>query len=160
MAASYAEVILAIKESILAVVPTPIYLRAQNLHEANYQIPKTALTSNSVGIHANLPEIVNNGQSPQQGLFLQEWPIEVIFAKLISKDPTGEQVDTVLDEVKPLIDQFIDILIRRPEIDEANTILNYTTSAVETNRWTDDILTGWAIAVTIPISRTYICPPP
>lgn len=151
MAGGYTTIIAAIKTTIEALIPTTIYLRTQNLNEANVQLPRTLLDK-PIAIHTNLPVIAHLGTA-QNGRFVQQFPIEILFAQKINPDATAEQVDTSLNTTKDLADQFVDLISRIAIIDKSSLPFEYSCSPVDSNKVLGEVLTGWMLTITIGVDR-------
>lgn len=143
----------AVKAIIESLIPNTTYIRASSLNEANYQLPRTALTD-PVGIHSNLPTVIN---TPGPATVSRLWPVEIMFLKKNTQfDDTTEQTDTIRDEMLVLADQFFDKMKQDAILDPTTPVqdLIYTLQAIETFQITDEILTGWMLSMEIPITRT------
>lgn len=151
MPGGYTEIIATIKTVIEALTPTTIYLRTQNLNEANVKLPRTLLDK-PVAIHTNLPIITHAGATTT-GRFLQQFPIEILFAEKIDPDATAEQLDISLNTTKELTDQFADLISREAIIDPSSLPFEYTCSPVDSNKVLGEVVAGWMLTMTIAVDR-------
>jgi len=89
-------------------------------------------------------------------LCLQEnHDIEVYYLKLNENvDDKGEQVDVILDALRPLADEFFDKIIKTPLASINATAEGYQLDAIETLKLTKEVLTGWRLRMVLPIDRT------
>jgi len=151
MPGGYTTIIAAIKTTIEALTPTVSYLRTQNLNEANVKLPRTLLDK-PVAIHTNLPVIEHAGETTT-GRFVQQFPIEILFAQKINPDATAEQVDLSLNTTKDLADQFADRISLSTIIDQSSLPFEYSCSPVDSNKVLGEVVTGWLLTMTIFVDR-------
>jgi len=151
MPGGYTDIIAAIKTTIEALTPTVSYLRTQNLNEANVKLPRTLLDK-PVVIHTNLSIIEHLGETTT-GRFVQQFPIEILFAQKINPDATAEQVDLSLNTTKDLADQFADRISLLSIIDQSSLPFEYSTSPVDSNKVLGEVLTGWMLTMIIAVDR-------
>jgi len=129
-----------------------VYYRAVNINDLNEFAGTTDLAA-GIGVHTNLPNI--NSFTPRAtGNVWQNHLVEVFYMKLTSIDPTGEQLDVILDELLPLADELYDKLQASTIRSKANSINGYTVTAAETLKQTKEWLSGWKVTLQMPIDRT------
>lgn len=141
-----------IKTVIESLAGPVIYLRAISLQEANYKLPKTVLAS-AVGINANASEI-EFSPSEFSSFVIFNFPVDVWFLKKNeSNDDTGEEIDSILDEMFPIGNEFFD---KMQPLDDLGSIDTYTMTPVI--NFSDELLTGYRIQFEVPARReTFNC---
>ena len=128
------------------------YFRSVNINDLNQQVGETDV-SNGVGVYTSLPDI-DNETFELSGNVLMNYDIEVYYLKLNNEiDDKGEAIDIILDELKPLVDEFYDKIKKAPIIALNQTIDSYKVTGVDTLKMTKEVLTGWRIQLTLPINR-------
>ena len=129
------------------------YFRSVNINDLNQQVGETDI-SNGVGVYTSLPEIDNDTFGTSETV-LMNYDIEIFYLKLNNEvDDKGEAIDVILDELKPLVDEFFDKIKRAEIIALSNFIDGYNVTGVDTLKMTKEVLTGWRIQMTLPIYRS------
>jgi hypothetical protein len=133
------------------------YLRTVNINDLNARAIDTDL-SGGVGIYANLPEIDNETFEASNNV-ISNVSIEVYYLKLNPElDDKGEAIDTILEDLRPFADGFYDKISRSPIISASSYVDGYDLTAVDTFKLSVEVLTGWRIAMVLPIDRkTFYC---
>jgi len=133
------------------------YFRSININDLNQQVG-TRDVSAGLGVYSSLPEITNNTFALNSNVLMQ-YGVEVYYLKLnFHTDDNGEQIDSILDELKPLADGMIDQLNHSGIIATGQFIDDYQLDAVETLKFTKEVLTGWRLQFDVPIfRRTFDC---
>lgn len=133
------------------------YVRSFNDNDLNEKVGRMDIASlTAIGVYANTPVVNVNriGKTPQ---VIQEEEVEVLYLKLNqSVDPTGEQVDLILDELRPLALQMVQSLAELKDGGQPYTGGEMT--AIDAIKITKEVLTGWQITVTIPMTTKATCP--
>jgi len=132
------------------------FLRTININDLNEQVGDVDL-SGGAGIYTTVPDIDN--LNFVGGQVVSNTPIEVYYLQLNDTvDDKGLAIDVILDALKPLADQFFDKIIKDPLVDNTQMIEGYQLSAVETIKFSKEVLTGWRLRVILPIDRkVYSC---
>ncbi len=129
------------------------YFRSVNINDLNQQVGETDI-STGVGVYTSLPEIDNDTFGTSETV-LMNYDIEIFYLKLNNEvDDKGEAVDVILDELKPLVDEFFDKIKRAEIIALSNFIDGYQVTGVDTLKMTKEVLTGWMVKMTLPIYRS------
>lgn len=133
------------------------YFRSININDLNQQVG-TRNVSAGLGVYANTPEISNTTFGMTNAI-LMEYSVEIYYLKLnYGVDDFGAQIDTILDELKPFADGMIDKINRSGLVATGQFIDGYQLDAVETLKFTKEVLTGWHLQFDIPIFRsTFDC---
>jgi len=156
MGFGHLEIVALVKQTIEALTPSTLYLRAHNEEEANIEVPNSDITAQPIAIHVGVPDITQT-TTGINGKYLMQWPVEVFFAELTTVDAKPEEIDAILERTKDLADQFFDIIREAPEVDKANFIEQYTTVAFDNLKVMDDILSGWRLTFEMPVTRNNFC---
>ena len=128
------------------------YFRSVNINDLNQQVGETDVL-NGLVVYTSLPE-VNNETFGTSATVIMNYDIEVYYLKLNTEvDDKGEAVDIILDELKPLVDEFFDKIKKAPIIALNNYITSYRCTGVDTLKMTKEVLTGWRVQMTLPIYR-------
>lgn len=132
------------------------YLRTININDLNEQVGNIDLSA-GCGIYSSLPEIENLNHVG--GQIQSNTSIEVYYLGLNNgTDDKGEQVDVILDALKPKADEFFDKIKRSAIIYNNYEVEGYELDAIETLKLSKEVLTGWRLRMVLPINRSvYYC---
>ena len=105
------------------------YLRSININDLNEQVGNTDL-SGGCGVYTSVPEIENLNYVG--GTVVSNYSIEVYYLLPNNyTDDKGEQVDEILDILKPKADEFFDKMRRNEIVSSRVLIEGYDLDAVE-----------------------------
>jgi len=128
------------------------YLRSININDLNEQVGNTDL-SGGCGVYTSVPEIENLNYVG--GTVVSNYSIEVYYLLPNNyTDDKGEQVDEILDILKPKADEFFDKMRRNEIVSSRVLIEGYDLDAVETLKMTKEVLTGWRLRMVLPVDRS------
>lgn len=134
-----------------------IHLRTINVEDLNKQVNRTDIKGAVLGVHTNIPEVTNETFEATNRVVAQE-TIEVHYLQLSEIDATGDQTQAILDNLRPYADGLYDMLqkdsLRAPD----QRIDGYELDALESIKFSNEVLTGWKVSIVFPIPRSnYEC---
>jgi hypothetical protein len=128
------------------------FFRSVNINDLNQQVG-TIDVANGLGVYTNLPEI-NTKTFGMTNAMLMEYTVEVYYLKLNNEvDDLGFAIDDILNELLPLAHGMIDQFNQSGIVAPSNFIDGYQLTAVETLKFTKEVLTGWQLSFTVPLYR-------
>jgi hypothetical protein len=128
------------------------YLRAISLEDFNERIRQIDLTTPLV-VLLNVPEIDNTGFESHTSI-ISNVKLELLFIKKnFDPDDDGEIVQTILDDMELIANNFYDNLRVSTVIAQAVKPDGFSLIGGDTHKISDEVATGWLMTVTVPMDR-------